>query len=126
MPTLGIDTEQLNAMREQVAQLLPDSCTIQQTANTKDGKGGFTEAWTTVATVACRLDPMPRPVQSDTLGGREAILNQRMLTCPYDAPLAVNRRVVIGSETYEIRDLHEDHSWRVSRRAIVTKVEGAS
>ena len=125
MATLGISTARLAIMRAQAVQLQPDTCTIQQTSNTKDGKGGFTEAWTTVATVTCRLDPMPRPVQSDTLGGREAILNQRMLTCPYDAPLAVNRRVVIGTETYEIRDLHEDHSWRVVRRAIVTKVEGA-
>lgn len=124
MPTLGIDTEQLNAMREQVAQLLPDSCTIQQTANTKDGKGGFTEAWTTVATVACRLDPMDKPVQPETTAGREAIKNQRRLTVPWDAPIAVNRRVIIGSETYEIRDLSDDSSWRVARRAIVVKFEG--
>jgi len=123
--SLGISTAQLDRMRAQAVQLQPDTCTIQQASNTKDGKGGFTETWTTVATVTCRIDPMPRPVQSDTLGGREAILNQRMLTCPYDAPLAVNRRVVIGAETYEIRDLHEDHSWRTVRRAIVTKVEGA-
>jgi hypothetical protein len=112
-------------MRAQVAQLLPDTCIIQQGANTPDGKGGFTESWSTLATVACRIDPMPRPVQPDTIGGREAILNQRMLTVPWDAPLAANRRVVIGTETYEVRDLHEDHSNRVSRRAIVTKVEGA-
>ena len=127
MPRLGISTAQLTRMRAEAVQLQPDTCTIQAATTTKDGKAGFTETWATVAggVVTCRLDPMPRPVQPDTLGGREAILNQRMLTCPYDAPLAVNRRVVVGTETYEIRDLHEDHAWRVVRRAIVTKVEGA-
>lgn len=125
MPRLGIITSLLARMRAETAQLLPDSGAIQAATNTPDGKGGFTESWSTIATVACRIDPMPRPVQPDTIAGREAIKNQRMLTCPWDAPLAVNRRVVIGTETYEIRDLHEDHSWRVSRRAIVTKVEGA-
>lgn len=125
MARLGISTVQLAVMRAQAVQLQPDTCTIQSVTNTRDSKAGFTETWATLATVTCRIDPMPRPVQKDTLGGNEAILNQRMLTCPWDAPLAVNRRVVVGTETYEIRDLHEDHSWRVVRRAIVTKVEGA-
>lgn len=128
MPRLGLSASQLARMRADAAQLLPDSCTIQVPTNTKDGKGGVVQTWSTVtggANVPCRLDPMDKPVQSDEQGGREAIVNQRRLTVPCTTPLAVDYRVVVGSETYEIRDLADDGSWRPTKRAIVTKVEGA-
>lgn len=127
MPRLGLSASQLARMRAEVAQLLPNTCTIQQPTNTKDGKGGVVQTWSTAvggANVPCRLDPMDKPVQADEQGQREAIVNQRRLTVPYDAPLAVDYRVIVGSETYEIRDLADDGSWRPTKRAIVTKVEG--
>lgn len=129
MPRVGLNEGgMLGRMRETATQLLPDTCTIQAPTTVKDGKGGFTQTWAAVSggtNVACRLDPLPAPVQKDTLGGREAIVNKRQMTFAWDAPVAFERRIVIGGETYEIVDMVEDHSWRTFRRAMVTKVEGA-
>ena len=111
-------------MRTQATQLLPDTCTIQSVSRSSDGAGGWSETWSTLATVACRLDPLKQQAQPDVVAGREAIIVPRQLTVPYDAPIDVDRRVVVGSETYEIRELMDDHSWRVCRRAKVVRVAG--
>lgn len=127
MPQLGLSTEQLASMRADMLQLMPDTCTIQQPTNTKDGKGGFVQSFAAAtggSNVPCRLDPMSHPTQPDTLGGREVSVNQRMLTIPYEVPLEVDSQIVIGTETYQVRDIQGDHSWRVVKRAIVTKVAG--
>lgn len=124
MPNLGLAARTLALMRAQATQLLPDTCTIQSVSRSSDGAGGWSETWSTLATVACRLDPLKQQAQPETVAGREALIVPRQLTVPYDAPIDVDRRVVIGSETYEIRELVDDHSWRVCRRAKVVRVEG--
>lgn len=125
MPNLGVSGRLLAVQRAQIAQLLPDTCTIQSvSAWTSDGAGGQVPTWSTLATVACRLDPLKQQAQPEEVAGREAIIVPRQLTVPWDAPLDVDRRVVIGTETYEIRELVDDHSWRVCRRAKVVRVEG--
>ncbi len=125
MPNLGLAARALALMRTQATQLLPDTCTIQYVSGwTSDGAGGQVPTYTTLATVACRLDPLKQQAQPDVVAGREAIIVPRQLTVPYDAPIDVDRRVVVGSETYEIRELMDDHSWRVCRRAKVVRVAG--
>lgn len=124
MPNLGLAARTLALMRAQATQLLPDTCTIQSVSRSSDGAGGWSETWSTLATVACRLDPLKQQAQPDVVAGREAIIVPRQLTVPWDAPIDVDRRVVVGSETYEIRELVDDHAWRVCRRAKVVRAEG--
>jgi len=128
MPRVGLNEGGLlGRMRETALQMLGSTCTLQAPTNVKDGKAGFTQTWAAVeggTNIPCQLDPMPAPVQKDTLGGREAIVNKRQLTLAWDAPLDYEQRVIVNDEIYEISDITEDHSWRTFRRAIVIKVEG--
>lgn len=124
--SIGVSDEMLALMRADVAELLPDTCVIQFPGTAVDAGGAPLEAYVAVTggTVGCRLDPLKE--RSSAVGqeiGRESLAYARQLTCPHDAPLGENARCVIGGRNYEVVALVEDHSWRVSRRAIVKVVE---
>lgn len=54
---MTIPAGEIAAMASTVADHLPDTCEIQRLNRTKDGQGGYTEAFSTVATVACKRAP---------------------------------------------------------------------
>lgn len=116
---------QLRRMRADVLRMLPGTCVIQQVTNSADGAGGFTPSTTPVTggTVACRIDPVARVQQIDTAADREALRVEYRLTVPYDAPLESGMQVVVGGYTYEVRQLVVDHSWNVSKRAIIARID---
>lgn len=125
-----LSADQLAQMRQQVSiGMLPDTCVIMLAGTAQiviDDGGGFTEVPTaaTAGTVACRVDPIG---QSSTSVLEEASLQeilpvQYQLTVPYDAPLAPNCKVVTAGRTYQVVKLEIDHSWNVSRRAIMVEV----
>lgn len=112
-------------MRADVLKMLPDTAVIQAGTVLSGTGGRWTEDYAPVTdgTVACRLDPMNSA--GDRLGvdqSQETLDVQYQLTVPYDAPLNDNNRVVINGNTYEVLQLDRDHSWNVSRRAIVNEV----
>lgn len=124
MPRMTISDAQLARMRAQVP--LPDTAVISSMTAVADGAGGWTETWAAVSggTVACRLDPVKGGNSGIvTVPGREGLIVQYQLTTEYDAPLAVNRRVTIGGDVYEVVQLSDDHSWRVSRRALLSRID---
>lgn len=124
--TLGLSAAQLARMRAQVSDLLPGTAIIQSPTNTVDSMGGVTQAYAAVSggTVACRLDPLKmKGSQLETYGGRETLTKMYQLTVPYNAPLASDYRVVIGTDTYQVVQLDTEHSWNVSKRGIVAEVE---
>jgi head-tail adaptor len=114
-------------MRGEVARLLPDTAEIQTRTTTSDGAGGWSEAWSTAATVACRVDPFTRRGLAGTnieqAGGREALRLTYTVTLPHDAPITVGTRIITGGFTYEVRQLIGEHSWRVSRRALIVRID---
>ena len=124
MPRLTISDAQLARMRAQVP--LPDTGVIQAMTATPDNAGGWTESWAAVTggTVLCRLDPITsRSDNIQTAQAREGLRGDWQLTTEYDAPLAVNRRIVINSKTYEVVQMSDVHSWNVSRRALVARID---
>lgn len=119
-----ITTRQLAKMRQQVEDRLPDTCVIQASTNAVDTGGAFEKTWAAVTggTVACRVDRLGQAQilnQVDAL--REQIEVRYQLTVPYDAPLAANYRVVHNTKTYDVLQLDIDHSWNVSKKAIVVE-----
>lgn len=116
-------------MRADVANMLPDTCVIMASGTaqiTSDGAGGWVETPTaaTAGTVACRVDPVK--TQSGqlmtTVQLQELISVQYRLTVPYDAPLTPNCKVVYAARTYQVVELKIEHSWNVSRRAIMVEM----
>ncbi len=120
---MGLTGADLVWMREQLAELLPDTAIILRAEDVSDGAGGRTTVWTAAGTVAARLDPATQSIsqQMELLALRPALLTSYLLTVPYDADLRAHDRVQVGSTVYTViglwREQHAD--WRVCRRAIV-------
>lgn len=115
----------LSAMRAQVLARLPDTAIIQALSKVSDGAGAFTETWGAVSggTVLCRVDPLgTNTTEARVVANREALEVSYRLTVPYDAPIEQNNRVVVDGRTYEVVSLAIDHSWNVSKRAIITEI----
>ena len=123
--TYFLSDGQLAKMRADVEKMLPDTAVIQRVTHSSDGAGGFTESWATVSggTVACRLDPVYARVQISQAGAAESMRYEYYCTLPYDAPILRGDRITVGGTAYEIRELYEMHSWRVSVRTRVMRVE---
>jgi len=119
-----LSNDDLIQMRADVSEMLPDTAVISAPSWVSDSAGGGSQSYTPVTggTVACRVDPLPK-VQMDLLvAGGEALTVKYVLTLPHDAPMAVDYHVTTGGNTYEIIHMDIDHSWRVSRRAIIAEV----
>jgi len=73
---------EIDAMRTMLNASLPDTAQVQRKTLTSDGAGGFTEAWTTVATVACRVAPSGQSPQERAIAERLASTSIWTLTVP--------------------------------------------
>lgn len=112
-------------MRADVAQMLPDVAIIQTRALTSDNAGGWSEVWTAVTggTVACRIDPLKTREGIDYTASREALIRKWQVTLPHDAPIVPEARLVISGVSYDVVVIHDNHSWRVSRRCEIVEVK---
>lgn len=122
-----LDSNLTDWQRDMMNPLLPGTCVISSATYTKDSAGANIVSYAAVSggTVACRLDPLGNSTAKEmtTILGREALNRARFLTVPYDAPLAIDRRITIDSKTYEVATLVDEHSARAVRRAIVVRME---
>jgi hypothetical protein len=114
---------ELAQLRVDILETLFDSCRIERETSTNTN-GYISKTWSTVATVACRLDPKQQNRNIEILAERESDVGSNTLTVPYDADVRFGDRVVFNSETYYVTALWESHSARAVRRADVTRVRG--
>lgn len=120
---VGLTDAQLAIMRAQVERMLPGTVVIQSVTEVSDGAGGWTEAWAAVAggTVSARVDPVTQRQAIELNIAQEQIEDLRQLTVSWDAPLGEGERVLYESEAWEIVSRVADHSWNVSRRAVIMR-----
>lgn len=116
----ALSTADLDAMRADIADLLPDSCIISTLGQTADGQGGFTEAWTPAGTVACRIDNMSGG--KSNVGASQQPFSGWVLSVPYDTDLTEANQVQVNGETYNVLAVDYDKSWPVVLRASVGRV----
>lgn len=116
---------ELAQLRSDIGELLPDTCQIQRVTTTTDAHGNWGEAWSTVGTVACRLDPFFRMASPNPVAAQEKMRNSYRLTVAWDADLRDGDRVLVDGDVYELVELHDDHSLRAARWGMVTKLQGA-
>lgn len=119
---VGISDAQLAVMRRQVNQLLPDSCVISRESGTVNAMGEFINAGTTVGTVSCRVDPFNRQDSKLMVAMQEKGRQYRQLTVSYDADLADGDTITFDGSDYEVLQIDDDHSWNVSRRAVIARL----
>jgi SPP1 family predicted phage head-tail adaptor len=114
---------ELDSLRDDIErELLPDTVVITRaTHGTAESYGyGGTVSWPAVGTAAARVDPVRRDNSRDEdIAGREAGVDYRQLTVPYDANITQGDKVTVGGRTYDVRTVADDHSLRAVRRAIL-------
>lgn len=117
----SLSTKELDRIRSDIGDTLPDTCTIMSPTYTQDNFGGFTQVFGTAsANVPCRLDVIkPR---EQVIDGKNTHFTQFMVSLPWDTTISPNYRVVIGSDTFNVVGISPAKSWNVVKRAVVEAV----
>ena len=116
---MAIDSAMLSAMREAIAELLPDTCNLLTVTRSADGMGGNTETWGTASSsVSCRVD-----LQENMMAGREMVTSQSLrpyteyiLSIPYDTVITTDYRVEHSGATYAVISVNTEQSWMAVKR----------
>lgn len=114
---------ELTQLRADVAELMPDTCDIERNSSSVDSAGFESESWAVqVDDTPCRIDPYNKQFSSGIVGEREENITWWQLTVSWNVDIADGDRVIFGSDTYQIVQLHDDHSNRIVRRALLAKI----
>jgi len=120
--SLMLSPDELADLRAEVLGLLPDQAVILRPEGTVTASGAWSETYRAAGTVAARIDPLKM-----TQGDRVIALQERgkawyQLTVPWNADLRDGDRVSVANVTYELVQVHDDHSQRIVRRGILSKL----
>lgn len=118
--TLLLSDADIAAMRTTLNRTLPDTATIQRTTRTVDSAGGYTDAWTDFATVACRVAPANGREQ--TIAGRLDAVGTWTITLPANTDVTSKDRIAVGSRTFEVVLPLRPRSWELSRRVVCEEI----
>lgn len=127
MTDIGLTASELSAIRDDIEDLLPDTCTINRVSYATDSYGEADRTYSERASgVACRLDS----VESITLTGFEKISQMKnfhigegmwFLTIPHDQIIEITDQVVVDghSQTFEVKHVDTEKSWEGCIRAVM-------
>lgn len=126
-----IDSDDIEAMREDMVALMTQTCTINRPGATRT-KGDYAMSNTQIATgVACRLMPSFRTGRErgddDQRSERNVYDTEHILTVPYDTNLQRGDHIAVTGEAskYIVISLRlEDAQWKTCLRAQVKVIEG--
>ena len=112
----------LAAARATLVESLPEIAQVQQATRVPDGAGGFTETWTTVATVPCRLAPSGNEPTERVVAERVTDRKLWTLTLPAQTALTAKDRVVVGARTFEVVGVLSPRSYELCTRLVAVEV----
>lgn len=119
---MTLSTAELNAIREAVDDLFPDTCNILTLTQASDGAGGWSDSWgTTTASAICRLD-FPSPGKEAMASASLTPFKRGMVSMPYNTTVTPANRMEINSLTYNIIGVNTNQSWIGVKRIIVEQV----
>jgi hypothetical protein len=119
---MSLSATELASIRADLESLMDQTAIIYRENNST--VGGYEIPGTVAAgTADCMLAKAKRQVIQDIVGSREAEGNYYMLTVPSSTDIRPHDKVTINSDSYEIRALWDDHSFRAARRALVSKLD---
>jgi head-tail adaptor len=114
-----LSTAELAAIRQEAADWLPSSCVIQTYGKTANAGGGFTEAYTDGAPVACRIAPVGGG-EEGRRGDRISDRTTHVLTLPAEQAIEETARVLVdGGQLYEVTAVRKRPALEVVRRVEV-------
>ncbi len=121
-----LTSEELTSIRSAVETVtLTDSIVVWRAPlPDSDAFGNSDSVFVVNGTIIGRLDPFPKQRDVLDLGvDRQADRSWHVLTVEWDGDLQEADRVVVGGDTHELIRLFANNTDRVSRRALVAKLE---
>lgn len=119
-----LSTAELSAMRTEAEKVLDQTCTIQILTRVSDGMGSSSESWADAYTeVGCRLYPLRTRRLAEFSYERIRYTNLWGLHVKNGQVVNVGGRVVLGTNTYEVLGVQDDHQWLLLKTVILTKLE---
>lgn len=121
-------SSELDQMRNDISDLLPDTATILSVSRVSDGQGGFTDSWGTVTTYSCRVDAAASSGISNfqgnevVRGGAVQAYGRWVATLPYNATVSAENRLECNGRTFNIIAEDNDKSWPLNIRVIMEQV----
>jgi head-tail adaptor len=112
----------LDAMRSTLDESLPDTAQVGRQALVSDDAGGFSESWSVVATVACRVSPGGLLPQERAVAERMGVVSSWVVTLPALTDVRAADRLVVGTRTFEVVAPLGPRSYEVSRRVVCSEV----
>lgn len=122
--SLMLSADELADLRAEALGLLPDQAVILRPEGTVTASGAWSETYSAAGTVAARIDPFKMTQGDRVIAAQERGRAWYQLSVPWDADLRDGDRVSVADVTYELVQVHDDHSQRIVRRAIVSKLGG--
>jgi len=115
-----LSATELAAMRSTLNDSLPDTAQVRRKSLTSDGAGGYTESWSTVAAVACRVAPSGQSPQERVIAERLTATAIWTVTLPAGTDVRPADRIVVGSRAFEVVGVLA-RSYELARRVVCTE-----
>lgn len=105
-------TTELRKMQLEQEKHMPETVYIQQLTKTLDDTGGWSEAWTTIATIKGRLGVLKSRTFEGELGGQVQEAKGFVITLPADTVLQESDRLQVNGKQYVIKQplSHTEHT----------------
>lgn len=113
--------EELTAMRAVQGQTMTETVYVQRLTRTADSTGGWSESWTTAATVSGRIAPRMANSGENKIGGKVETFGDYLITLPHDTNVQTDDRLQINGEQYQIQSILE-RSKKTALRLICVKL----
>lgn len=117
-----LTSRDLERARADFAEVFPDTAVIKRQGGTTSASGATRSAFDAIGTVVARIDPENGTGNKQMYAGREGGIALYRLTMPYNTDLNATDKVVINTVTYQVKEVNDAHSDRLTVRAIVAKV----
>lgn len=115
-------SDELAAMQDVSESTFDQSCAVSRNTQVSNGFGGFTDSWSTVATVQCRIREESGPNEAAVDPSMRA-RSRFIVWLPNDTDVRPADRLVIGAYTYEVTDADLGKSWNLTLQAHCVRVE---
>jgi len=117
-----LSAQDLTAMRQTLEASLPETAQILRRTLAPDGALGFTESWTVVAAVPCRIAPASAEDAERAGVSRTGAAVAWVLTVPAWTDVLPADRITAGGRTFEVATVLGPNSYELGRRVLATEV----
>ena len=118
-----LSTSDLAAMRTTLEVSLPESVGIGRRSQASDGAGGYTDTWSTVASVAGRVSPGGLTPQERAIAERLVGVQTWTITLPALTDVRAADRLIVGSRTLEVVGVLAPRSYELCTRCVCVEIK---